>query len=147
MLTTDLVRHCGYAVVNAIPGRIAAAALSLAAVSPPVVKVTLFKRICGAVARRHLPDGSSLLRTNLGISPGLRCEIPACKVDYVFGRPENTLSERSTLALISELSKDCDTFVDVGANEGIFTFLVAANAKRAIDIHWFEPDRVLYQRL
>jgi FkbM family methyltransferase len=142
-----MARNCGYAFVGVIPPRIASAGLSIAAVSPPAFKGKLFQRVCGAIARRHFPAGASLLCTNLGIARRLRCEVPVCKSHHVFGRPQNMLSERSTLALVRELSKDCDAFIDVGANEGIFTFLVAAARRSAIDIHWFEPDPALYDRL
>src|ERR1700752_5295018 len=146
-MIATVARHCGYALMDLIPGRIATAGLSMAAVSPPVLKSRLFQRACGAVARRHLAAGSLLFRTNMGIARRLRCEIPVFKFEYVFGRPQNILSERSTLALVCELSEDCDAFVDVGANEGIFTFLVASSRGPRIDIHWFEPDSALFDRL
>jgi hypothetical protein len=37
---------------------------------------------------------------------------------------------------------DCKEFVDVGANEGAFTFL-----HPQMRLHWFEPDRQLARRL
>jgi FkbM family methyltransferase len=43
------------------------------------------------------------------------------------------------------LAADCKDFVDVGANEGAFTFLVHDNYPKVL--HWFEPDRQLAQRL
>ena len=56
------------------------------------------------------------------------------------------LSERATFALVRELSTDCDEFVDVGANEGAFTFLVHNGHPQARP-HWFELDRQLARRL
>jgi FkbM family methyltransferase len=43
---------------------------------------------------------------------------------------------------------DCAEFVDVGANDGIFTFLVSEKTSaKGLRIHWFEPDLDLYNRL
>src|SRR5262249_43819317 len=56
------------------------------------------------------------------------------------------LSERATFALVKELAADCEEFVDVGANEGAFTFLVHRNHPQ-MRLHWFEPDRQLARRL
>jgi FkbM family methyltransferase len=48
--------------------------------------------------------------------------------------------------LVRELAADCKEFVDVGANEGAFTFLVHDKYPK-MRLHWFEPDRQLAQRL
>src|SRR5260370_8229936 len=65
---------------------------------------------------------------------------------YGVGRFEHMLSERGTFALVKELAADCKAFVDVGANEGAFTFLVHDKYPK-MRLHWFEPDRQLAQRL
>jgi len=85
--------------------------------------------------------------SNFGISPRLRCKLPLNKGHYVFGRPENLLPERATLALVAELCRDCTDFLDVGANEGLFTFWAESKGCPDLRLHWFEPDRTLYSRL
>lgn len=84
--------------------------------------------------------------TNLGVSKRLRCNLPIAKGQYVFGRPQNYLPERATVALATELGRDCAHFVDVGANDGLFTFSVASQNERLV-LHWFEPDPAIYCRL
>src|SRR5258708_3722022 len=68
------------------------------------------------------------------------------KTAYAFGKFEHMLSERATFALVRELAADCEEFVDVGANEGAFTFLVHVDHPQ-VRLHWFEPDRALARRL
>lgn len=129
-----------------IPGPVAMAGLRLAAAAPPRLKTPLFHRVCAALARRKPHGPHFLIKTNLGICSHLRCDIPVEKSLYVFGRPDHNLSERSTLALVSLLSTDCAHFIDIGAHEGIFTFVVA-RSNSAIALHWFEPDEMLNARL
>ena len=134
--------------VRALPPVAAKSMIRAAALAPRVMKTPLFERVCSNIARSSRNGMSGLALTNLGVSSRLRCEIPLAKSDYVFGRPENIRSERATLALVAELAVDCANFVDVGANEGIFTFLVSERTSaKEVRIHWFEPDRDLYQRL
>jgi FkbM family methyltransferase len=57
------------------------------------------------------------------------------------------LAERATLSLAAELCRDCAEFVDVGAHEGLFTFALNCKAPGEIQLHWFEPDRTLHDRL
>jgi FkbM family methyltransferase len=120
--------------------------LSAAALAPPAMKTPLFSRLCAALLRRQAPDSKILMRTNLGISFGLRCYVTLEKAPHVFGRPEHNISERSTLALVSLLSRDCAHFIDVGANEGVFTFVVSRICKDDLKLHWFEPDEELFAR-
>lgn len=89
---------------------------------------------------------SDQLETNLGISNKLRLRIPASKCDLVFGRPEHLTAERATLDLVRILARDADAFLDVGANEGLYTFTVAATAKGP-SIHAFEADVEICARL
>lgn len=119
--------------------------LRQAAVAPPGVKTLLFERLCRA-ASRSCVCRDHLIVTNLGISRSIRCEMPLHKSNYVFGRPASNIAERGTLALVTELAKDCSHFLDVGANEGIFIFSVGAK-QSDIALHWFEPDNVLAERL
>jgi FkbM family methyltransferase len=112
------------------------------------MKTPFFERACTKLTYISLKDTKEFVRTNMGVSSKLRCTLPFVKTHYVFGRPANMLSERATLALVRELSRDCTHFVDVGANDGIFVLLVnqTATACRP-QLHWFEPDRDLYSRL
>jgi FkbM family methyltransferase len=95
---------------------------------------------------RSLGKTDDLVLTNFGLRAELRCLIALNKSAYAFGRFEHMLSERATFALVKELATDCEEFVDVGANEGAFTFLVHHDHPR-VRLHWFEPDRQLARRL
>src|SRR5438105_3050807 len=139
-------KRFAHAVCDAIPMPVARAIIKRAATAPPAAKTWLFERGCSAIARRHFASSGVFLRTNLGISQRLDCKIPIHKPGYLFGRPENNLPERATLALVSALLPDCAHFVDVGANEGIFTFVAAMRGPRPLALHWFEPDRELHDR-
>lgn len=120
--------------------------LRAAARAWPCAKTPFFELVCSALARM-LPDDGALCRTNFGIAPYLACDLPIAKSNYVFGRPENNLSERATCELTKILVAECRTFVDVGANEGLFTFMVHATRPGDIDLHCFEPDKRLCARL
>src|SRR6185295_215083 len=136
------------ATVRALPAGFTKSMLRAAALAPPGAKTALFERICSRVAALAVTDSRELIQTNLGLSSRLRCRVPFSKMSYAFGRPENGLSERATLALVTELSRDCDVFIDVGANDGLFTFVVWQETfRKGIRLHWFEPDHDLYERL
>src|SRR5262249_29885147 len=128
-----------------LPKQIVRAILEVAALAPPILKSAFFKRIFSRTASHSIRLKTELVRTNLGISSAIRCRVPLRKTDYAFGRPNLIVSERATLALVEELLSDCRHFVDVGAHEGIFTFLAAH--RHLEHIHWFEPDPELYARL
>jgi FkbM family methyltransferase len=119
--------------------------LGCAAIAPPKWKTPLFERICAKLVR-SLGKTDDLVLTNFGLRAELRCLIALNKSAYAFGRFEHMLSERATFALVKELATDCEEFVDVGANEGAFTFIVHHNHPRP-RLHWFEPDRQLAHRL
>lgn len=118
------------------------------AVLPVSLKLRLLYRILAALARRS--NASDLMiETNLGISDDLRVLIPSKKSILAFGRPEFFVPERATLALAVHLAARSDCFLDIGANEGLFTFAVAEALGRGAreGIHAFEPDDVLHDRL
>jgi FkbM family methyltransferase len=94
-----------------------------AARAHPSFKTTLFERILRKVSEGII-EGTVLVETNMGISSRLRCKLPLAKTHYVFGRPQNNVSERSTCELVRHLSVDCSNFVDIGAHEGLFVFTV-----------------------
>jgi FkbM family methyltransferase len=134
------------AALAATPTATREAFLCAAAVAPPRCKTSSFQRFCAAVASCSSVS-DRLVQTNLGISSRLRCSMPLRKIGYVFGQPENHVAERGTYDLATELAKDCRHFVDIGANEGIFVFLVFHRSGGRIQIHWFEPDPLLGERL
>ena len=109
-------------------------------------KTPLFERCCARLARSSLGATEDVVVTNFGLRADLRCLIALNKTAYAFGKFEHMLSERATFALVRELAADCEEFVDVGANEGAFTFLVHNDYPQA-RLHWFEPDRQLARRL
>jgi hypothetical protein len=120
--------------------------LARAATVPPKWKTPLFERACGRLARNVIGATEEMVVTNFGLDADLRCLVALNKTAYAFGKFERMLAERATFALVRELAADCGEFVDVGANEGAFTFLVH-NDYPKLHLHWFEPDRKLARRL
>lgn len=115
--------------------------------APPTLKIPLLAR---AAQRLHEAGPVQRLQeTNLGIAPDLRVAVPASKVDLLYGRPDHNLSERATVELVKRLSHYTRAFIDVGANEGLYTFAVAKDRSRrtSLDLHAFEPDPRLFHRL
>lgn len=140
------VKYALAALLDFVPPSVTAVCLRRAAIAPPSLKGALFERLCGSIARRHL-CGEKPFVTNLGIAASLRCCVPLRKSSYVFGRPNSNISERATIALVTELANDCSHFLDIGANEGIFSFSVLTRRPNEITVHWFEPDITLARRL
>jgi FkbM family methyltransferase len=120
--------------------------LRRAALAPPTFKTRKFEHLFARISETGV-NREQLIETNFGLAPHVRCRVPIHKAQYAFGRPQNSASERATIALVNELSKDCLHFLDVGAHEGIFTFSVFGVRGKAIILHWFEPDDVLTSRL
>jgi FkbM family methyltransferase len=120
--------------------------LRRAALAPPRLKTQNFQRLCARISDRGM-DEKQLVETNLGLASYIRCRVPLHKVEYAFGRPQNGVFERGTIALVNELSEDCLHFIDVGAHEGIYTFSISHLRGKSIVLHWFEPDAVLSSRL
>jgi len=140
------IRLCGDAATGAVAPSWARWLLERAAIAPPMLKTPLFERICASLVRNSLGATDEVIVTNFGLSTNLRCLIGLSKTAYAFGKFEHMLSERATFALVRELAADCEEFVDVGANEGAFTFLVNRSHLQ-MRLHWFEPDRQLARRL
>jgi FkbM family methyltransferase len=128
-------------------GRAPSAVLRHAALAPVSMKSALFERICARLLRDAQVAPDLLIETNLGIATRLRCQIPAFKANYLFGRPDTSVAERGSLRLASALASDCAHFVDVGANEGIYTFLAHCAVQPRPQLHWFEPDGTLFERV
>lgn len=142
--TKRLAKYC----IRFIPDSVCRVALRAAALAPPVMKTQFFERACSVISNAAaLSNSKEIWSTNLGVSSKLRCRIPVEKQSYVFGQPKNFLPERATMALVTELCRDCTDFLDVGANDGIYTFAVNRHAPRGLRLHWFEPDRNLHDRL
>jgi FkbM family methyltransferase len=142
----EFARLCGNTAASVVPPSLARSLLARAAIAPPKWKTPLFERCCASLVRRSLGATEDIVVTNFGLGAGLRCQIAMNKTAYAFGKLEHMLSERATFALVRELAADCEEFVDVGANEGAFTFLVH-DAHPKLRLHWFEPDRQLARRL
>ena len=142
----DFVRLCGHTAASTVAPSLARWLLVRAAVAPPMWKTPLFERCCAGLMRGSLGAPEDVVVTNLGLGANLRCRIAMNKTAHAFGKFEDMLSERATFALVRELAADCEEFVDVGANEGAFTFLVH-DAHPKLQLHWFEPDRQLARRL
>jgi FkbM family methyltransferase len=140
------VQRDGNAVLSAFTASWARRLLTLAATVPPQWKTSLFERACARLARKVVGATEDLIVTNFGVNADLRCLVALNKTAYAFGKFERALPERATFALVKELASDCDEFVDVGAHEGAFTFLVH-NDHPQTRLHWFEPDRQLARRL
>src|ERR1700676_4382119 len=139
----SLARAC----IRLIPRWLHRIVLRSAALAPPALKTKAFERVRGTIASTSFPHSREIWLTSLGLSPSLRCQVPLVKDNYVFGRPENLLSDRATLALVTELCRDCPDFLDIGANDGLYTFAVNCKGPRDLRLHWFEPDRTLHDRL
>jgi FkbM family methyltransferase len=142
----DFVGLCGHTAASTVAPSLARWLLVRAAVAPPMWKTLLFERCCAGLMRGSLGATEDIVVTNLGLDADLRCKIAMNKTAYAFGKFEHMLSERATFALVRELAADCKAFVDVGANEGAFTFLVHDKYPK-MRLHWFEPDRELARRL
>src|SRR5262245_29765453 len=119
----DFIRLCGDAATSAVAPSWARGLITRAAIAPPMLKTPLFERICANLVRNSLGATDEVIVTNFGLRANLRCLIGLGKTAYAFGKFEHMLSERATFALVRELAADCEEFVDVGANEGAFTFL------------------------
>ena len=141
------LRRRAATVVAALP--LTSLLLRKLALAPPRFKGGLVERVASALAARAFTNRADLVETNFGISSHLRVRVPAWKHDDLFGRPDLNPIERGTLALGLLCARDSEAFVDVGANEGAFTFLIAQawGRDRHADIHSFEPDPNVHGRL
>jgi FkbM family methyltransferase len=128
------------------PGKPAGALVRAAALAPVALKTQLYERVWSRLLRRSGVPADHLIETNLGIDSRLRCQIPAFKANYLFGRPDTSVAERASLKLAQVLAADCPHFVDVGANEGVYTFLAHCAVRPRPALHWFEPDDGLFGR-
>ena len=113
---------------------------------PPALRSSLSTRAFAAIARRH-NEREALASTNLGIVGHLQCRVPSSQLHARFGKPTLYAGERGALELARVLSRHSDMFLDVGAHLGYFTFYVRECGSRTIPIHFFEPDRDLWQLL
>ena len=103
----------------------------------------------GAIARRSF-TGNELVTTNMGLTWHLRVDVSASKSLLLYGRHDDYLEERATLELVMHLIEHASCFVDVGANEGVFSLSVATASgasQMGGGLHVFEPDQDLHERL
>jgi FkbM family methyltransferase len=131
---------------GSVPG--ARTILEMCAMAPASVKSPSFHGIVAALASGIDVD-NALIETNLGLGADIRLLIPSNKTGLLYSRLDSNLAERGTIALARALARKSCVFIDVGANEGIFAFAVAATLglERSHEIHAFEPDPELYSRL
>ena len=132
----DFVRVCAHSAASTVAPSLARWLLARAAIAPPIWKTPLFERCCAGLMRGSLGAPEDVVVTNFGLGADLCCQLAMKKTAYAFGKFEHMLSERATFALVKELAADCKEFVDVGANEGAFTFLVHDKYPR-VRLHWF----------
>lgn len=85
-----------------------------------------------------------MVRSNLGIRAGIDWEVPVDRADLAFGRPLDYRGEAGALRVVAALADPGGTFVDVGANWGLFTTWAALCYARVLAI---EPDPVLADHL
>lgn len=118
------------------------------AVAPVWMKTRSFQRVMSSIAAKS-KSRAGLVQTNGGIADDLRLLVPSTKHGWLYGRPAQHLAERATLELAKNLALQSEAFIDVGANEGLFTFTIAAalGPSRYSSIHAFEPDPAVYDRL
>ncbi len=116
------------------------------AMAPVKFKTRLFETTMARLAGKGDLAGE-LIETNCGIADHLRLLIPQSKGDLLFGRPDNHISERATLHLAKLLAARSDVFIDVGANDGLYSFSIASALGSRADIHLFEADDLIFKRV
>jgi FkbM family methyltransferase len=118
------------------------AALAPVALKRPAISFALSK-----IANSAPREG--LVETNLGLSDNFRVRVPFSNSRLLFERPQDDVGERATLDLCRLLVPSGSDFLDVGANEGLFTFAIALamGSDDAPRIHIFEPHEELFERL
>lgn len=114
----------------------ASLAARLGAATAPALKGAFSQRVW----RRLTRGDASLVSSNLGIDRGVRWRIPVARHELAFGRPADNLGERGALAAIHAFAARERTFIDVGANWGLYTVWAARLFERVIAI---EPDPTL----
>jgi FkbM family methyltransferase len=111
----------------------------------PSLRTPLVYRTVSALARRT--PGPDDIETNLGIAGALVCRIPRRHDVQAFGTPALYRGERGALELAAQWSTDADSFFDIGAHLGYFTFHVRARGPAGLPIYCFEPDVDLHAML
>ena len=116
------------------------------ATAPRRWRTDFTRRALEAIARRA-PDPPPLIDTTYGIADHLRLSAPSHKHSALFGRPDRDPRDGPVIELAKHLARDAGTFIDIGANDGIYTFSLAVDRTLAVDLHAFEPDPALFERL
>jgi FkbM family methyltransferase len=130
--------------LSAVPAK--RAVLRAAGRLPPGLRTQASYRLFSALSR-ETPAAEATAPTNMGISSGLRCEVPTAHTIARFGSPALYVGERGALELTRHLTRRSSAFVDVGAHTGIFTFHVRSSVPPEIPVYFFEPDPVLFEAL
>jgi FkbM family methyltransferase len=117
------------------------AAIRRAALLPPAIK-----RRFGRQIERLLEHPSDAIETNMGISSKMRLRVGAdANIALFYRTPDTFPSEASSLRLARTLAPRCETFVDVGANHGLYMFVLRSEIE--IPVHFIEPNPDLYAEL
>jgi FkbM family methyltransferase len=120
------------------------AAIRRAALLPPAVKSRFGRQIARLLEQPTRAMGA--IETNLGITRKLRLLISAdAHIDLFYGTPETIAGEASALSLARVLAPLCDVFVDVGANHGLYLFVLRSEFE--IPAHFIEPNPDLYAEI
>jgi hypothetical protein len=110
---------------RALPRALIKLSLRAAALVPASMKLPLFERVCSTLTHIILAGSAELIlagSVELSKRHGRFIKAPVQPPITKTPPVRYLLSERETLALVSELSLACTHFEDVGANDGIFTF-------------------------
>ena len=100
---------------------------STLALLSPLLKGRVTQRLARILGQ--LPDGTQVL-SNLAINSRVSFKVPAANALYAFGAPAQDRAERGALLLAAQLCAAADAFIDVGANQGLFSCYVRTRAPR-----------------
>jgi len=119
-----------------------------AALVPPRMKSSFYLRVVNYLLRT---TGVKLntVRTNLGMGNNIEVAFPGSVPGlFLFGNPHHYQGEVGALTLCRGLSAHADTFLDIGANHGYFTFFVKSlPANRDLPVHLYEPTPALFEEI
>jgi FkbM family methyltransferase len=102
----------------------------------------IFGRLADATGRME----SVRITSNLGIAGCGLCDLPLNAPDiYLFGTEKQYIGENDTLHLLRRLSSLSDSFVDIGAFMGYFSFYIHSYSRGKLPIFFFEPTPKLFE--
>lgn len=119
--------------------------LKIAALLPPFLKSKSVFRVVSNIATYC--NQNTIVKSNFGINNNYRIDVSISHPIAAFGTPKLYTQEYATLFLSKELLKHSDAFIDVGANLGYFCFYIDEHNTSKKPLHFFEPDKILYEHL